>query len=87
MQEDRGYRVVSLTLDPDSVALAYAARMGFTVPTFVIQDDPAAGSGLGLKVAGSTPWLFVADARGVVVFEGHGSKLTEADEAISALVD
>lgn len=89
MREHRDFRIVAVTTDSPSSALQYVDAMNWNVEVFRLSRDGADADGrssLENRLIGRTPWLFVTDWRGRVAYEGHGSRVAEADSVARALM-
>lgn len=78
-------QAVALSPEPPSVAGAYAEEHGWDVPVWTV--DAARLGGRAHALTSRTPWVFVLDARGVVVSEGHGTQLTRLAPPMSDPTD
>ncbi|MDP2858794.1 MAG: hypothetical protein Q8P50_12565 [Bacillota bacterium] len=73
---------VAITGDELGVGQAYAQAHGWQVQVLAV---PGVGrTPLGEVLIARTPWLFLLDGGGRVLFEGHGSRLMGLDSAIAA---
>ena len=72
-------RILSIAPGSPGAAAAYAREMGWRVPVATLDglDDDTVQ-----MIAGRVPWVIATDGEGVVISEGHGSKLGEVAEAI-----
>ena len=72
-------RILAIAPGPPGAAAAFAREMGWLVPVGTPDglDDETVQ-----MVAGRVPWVIAVDGEGVVVGEGHGSRLAEVAGAI-----
>lgn len=77
---DDGTEVIVLTRADPELAEIHRARVGWAIPVeSVEQGSPLAG------MAGRTPWIYVLNRDGELVFQGHGNRWREATEAIESI--
>jgi thiol-disulfide isomerase/thioredoxin len=69
------FRVMGISSEPHDSARAYAAEQGwsFEIGPPETWVDPGVAAGLVRR----TPWVFVVDESGVILAEGHGSRIGE----------
>ena len=77
-------RRLAVTMDIPGPALAYATRFGWKMDVLSMSRLTPADRDYSLLA--KTPWIFVFDAGGVLRFQGHGSDLELAEEAVLGLV-
>lgn len=92
LASERPYRVIGLTTDEASNAEDYITTNGWKIETFLLEPTrPLTAETempllLEYRVSGRTPWLFVTDESGIVVYEDHGSGFLRADSVARSLV-
>lgn len=74
-EEGKGWDVLAVTSEPVETGRALAARNGWAVDVATVEADSR--SDVGRSLTRRTPWVFVVDPGGVLVAEGHGSRLRE----------
>lgn len=79
-----GVRVLALSREPIESAVAYASDMGWHAPVASVTVAELGGPEHGLT--SRTPWLFLIDASGEVLFEAQGAGLEALDAALGGLV-
>ena len=82
---DNGHtlRRVAVTNDSVNPAVAYAERFRWNVEVLSVQELRPGSREYSLLYR--TPWIFVFDSIGVLRYEGHGSRLDDMMQAVSAL--
>ena len=76
-------RRLAVTMDLPEPALAYAARFGWKMEVLSMSRLTPADRDYSLLA--KTPWIFVFDSGGVLRFQGHGTDLELAEEAVRSL--
>ncbi|HEX9899443.1 MAG TPA: hypothetical protein VGC81_09460 [Candidatus Methylomirabilis sp.] len=76
------FDVVALTMDPPAVATAYAKGHGWDVRLLSLVDRPS--DAVELKIVNYTPWVYVFDARGVMLHQQNGGDLTQLSQRVDA---
>ncbi len=79
--QDFELRVLGVSREPVETSTAYARGNGWDVDVVQVPDDFTAPGG---RLVMRTPWLFLLDPEGVIVFEAHGSRLDELTAALEA---
>jgi hypothetical protein len=68
-------RVLAVSAGGADAAVAFAEDQGWEAPVLTVRSGAA--DRLGDALTRRTPWVFVLDERGVIVSEGHGSRVGE----------
>ncbi len=71
----RHVRVLPVATAGADAAVAFAEDQGWEAPVLTVRSGAA--DRLGDALTRRTPWVFVLDERGVIVAEGHGSRVGE----------
>lgn len=79
-----GVRVVGVSREPVETSAAYAAENGWDLDVVRVSEDFQT---LGGRLVMRTPWLFVLDPDGTIVYEGHGSRLDELSEVLRDVLE
>jgi hypothetical protein len=69
------WQVLAVSSEPFGAARAFAEGRGWEVDVGVVEAAPAAGSASALTAR--APWVFVANAAGVILAQGHGNRIAE----------
>jgi hypothetical protein len=69
-----GWHVVAVSSEPLEVAQAFARQQGWDVEVAVVEVGP---------LTKRTPWVFVLNAEGVLVAQGHGSRISQLTAGLS----
>jgi len=77
-----GLRILPVSGDQPASARQYAAANGW--PVRPISLSLADLTTPGVRILNRTPWLFLLDSDGQVLYDGHGSELGWLDDAITA---
>lgn len=75
LETAQGVSVLAVTRDGPERARSYERSHGWEVSTLSVAGAPP--SSREMLLVSRTPWLFVFDSSGVLVYEGHGSNLDE----------
>lgn len=73
-------RVLAVSSVPADVGSAYARQAGWQVETASVAVEKPGD--LGHNLTSRTPWLFLLDEHGQILFEGHGSGLDALEDAL-----
>jgi hypothetical protein len=79
---DSRLRLVPVSGDAPEDAARFASAAGWAVPPTSLRITDLQSR--EVQVINRTPWVFLLDARGQVVYEGHGAELERLDQAIEA---
>ena len=74
---------IAVTSDSVQPAVAYAERFRWNVDVLSVQE--LTPDSREYSLVSRTPWVFVFDSSGVLRYEGHGSRLENMMQAVSAL--
>ena len=72
--------VLALSSEPLESAEAFAKQQGWPVEVAVVDASMARGPAHALTAR--TPWVFVVDRGGVILSEGHGSRIAELTSSV-----
>jgi len=76
LEEDgRAWDVLAVTSEPVESGRAFASRNGLMVEIATVETDSQGDT--GGRLTGRTPWVFIVDPGGIIIAEGHGSRLRE----------
>ncbi len=70
-----GLRAIAISSEPISSANQYALDHGWHAEVWTVAEDLLDGLGYGLTLR--TPWVFLLDGEGLILAEGHGSRIAE----------
>ena len=74
-----GVSVLAVSFRPLSESASYAREAGWTAQVGTVKGGRGT---VGQAMAARTPWVFAVDEAGLVVAEGHGSRIREVAMAI-----
>jgi hypothetical protein len=80
-EQEFALRILGVSREPVETSTAYARENGWDVDVVQVPDDFTAPGG---RLVMRTPWLFLLDPDGVIVFEAHGSRLDELAAVLEA---
>jgi hypothetical protein len=75
-----GVRVLAVSPEPLDEAQSYAARWAWSAEVASTRIDTITDE--ARRLTSRTPWLFLVDLDGRVLFEAHGARLADLDLAI-----
>lgn len=88
MEKKRPFTAVAITTDSPKEAQQFLLKHGWNIGTFALDTSPSdSAPSLEKRLANRTPWVFVADAGGRVIFEDHGSRILHADSVIRSMTN
>jgi hypothetical protein len=73
--EGLDWQVLAVSSEPLGAARGFAESQGWRVEVGVVEAASAAGSASALTAR--APWVFVANAAGMILAEGHGNRIAE----------
>jgi hypothetical protein len=68
-------RAIAISSEPIPSANQYALDHGWDAEVWTVAADLL--DGIGYTLTRRTPWVFLLDGEGVIVAEGHGSRIAE----------
>ena len=71
----QGSRAIAISSEPIPSANQYALDHGWDAEVWTVAADLL--DGIGYALTRRTPWVFLLDGEGVILAEGHGSRIAE----------
>ena len=81
LDRDHGADLVAVSRNAPGVAVRYGERHGWRVR--VVADAASQNSAASARLLDRTPWIYLLDIGGEILFEGHGSRTAEVDSILA----
>lgn len=79
----RGGRIVLISNDLPRDALEY--RRAHSWPGTIITLTPRSSTDLASRLTGKTPWIYIVDQAGQLLYEGHGANLGAVTDVLNSV--